>query len=109
MSLILPPPYHIAETKLTKYLLVSLPKNDKSNYLTGAGYSLANLSKLSQDLIALVQHTEAVLERTSRYGMSYSVTGQLISPSRRPIWVKTIWMRDADEEITKFITLYPPN
>jgi hypothetical protein len=58
----LEPPLHIDEHKLTHYLLVQLERDDKSNYLSLAGYELG-----------------------------------------------TIWMRDVDEQITKFITLYPPN
>ncbi|WP_242042393.1 hypothetical protein [Leptolyngbya sp. FACHB-541] len=32
----------IAEEKLTKYLLVPLPKDDKSKFLQQAGYTLEN-------------------------------------------------------------------
>ncbi len=40
----------IAEEKLTKYLLVPLPKDDKSQFLARAGYTVDNWQQLEQDL-----------------------------------------------------------
>lgn len=40
----------ISETKLTKYLLVLLPKDDKSQFLAQAGYTIENWQQLEQDL-----------------------------------------------------------
>ncbi|MFM6401554.1 DUF6883 domain-containing protein, partial [Planktothrix sp.] len=40
----------IAESKLTQYLLVPLPKDDKSKFLAQAGYTLDNWQQLEQDL-----------------------------------------------------------
>lgn len=103
----LEPPFLISESKLTRYLLVPLPTNDKSNYLRFAGYTVDNWQQLAHDLLTLGERNEATLERSSVYGISYSVTGQLTGPNGRVISVKTIWMRNGDEELTKFITLYP--
>lgn len=36
----------IAEAKLTQYLLVPLPKDDKSKFLQKAGYTLDNWQQL---------------------------------------------------------------
>ncbi len=36
----------IAESKLTQYLLVPLPKDDKSKFLAQAGYTLDNWQQL---------------------------------------------------------------
>ncbi len=107
--MLLKPPFFIAPTKLTHYLLVPLAKDDKSNYLRLAGYSLDNWPVLEADLLSLIESTEAVFERQTDYGITYSVSGGLTGPNGRIIQIKTIWMWDEDEEITKFITLYPPN
>ncbi|WP_019986865.1 DUF6883 domain-containing protein [Rudanella lutea] len=104
----LEPPLRVDIRKLTHYLLVRLEQDDKSNYLSLAGYEQLSWKQLEQDLFRLVQSTDAVLERTNGYGTLYSVTGYLTGPNGRSILVKTIWMRDDDEELTKFITLYPP-
>lgn len=46
----LPQDATIAEEKLTKYLLVPLPKDDKSQFLARAGYKLDNWQQLEQNL-----------------------------------------------------------
>lgn len=58
----LEPPFLIAESKLTNYLLVPLPRDDKSNYLRLADYQLANWSILEKDLLTLVETSEATFE-----------------------------------------------
>ena len=40
----------IAEAKLTKYLLIQKPKDDKSGFLAQAGYNLDNWCQLQQEL-----------------------------------------------------------
>jgi len=40
----------IPKAKLTKYLLVQLPKDDKSLFLAKAGYTLENWQQLAQDI-----------------------------------------------------------
>ena len=105
----LEPPIRIDERKLTHYLLIKLDRDDKSNYLSLAGYDSTNWEQLTIDLMALATSDNATLERGNGYGVLYSVVGQLPGINGRSVWVKTIWMRDVDEEITKFITLYPPS
>lgn len=101
-------PLTVAERKLTHYLLAYRDKDDKSNYLRLAGYTPENWPVLERDLLALANLGEAVFEGEDGYGPSYSVTGELTGPNGRVLRIKTIWKRDVDEEITKFITLYPP-
>ena len=101
-------PLQIAERKLTQYLLVFRDKDDKSNYLKLAGYVLENWRLLEQDLLTLALLGNAVSEGADAYGPSFSVTGELKGPNGRVLQIKTVWKRDVDEEITKFITLYPP-
>ena len=40
----------VPNAKLTKYLLIQLPKDDKSGFLAQAGYTLENWQQLKQDL-----------------------------------------------------------
>lgn len=104
----LEPPFLIAESKLTQYLLVPLLKNDKSNYLRLAGYEITNWPILERDLIMMAQTGEAQPESISIFGSSYSITGSLSGPNKRLLQVKTIWMKENKTGLTKFITLYPP-
>lgn len=104
----LEPPFHIAQRKLRHYLLLFRDKDDKSNYLALAGYTLENWLVLEQDLMRLAELDNAIFEGEDAYGPSFSLIGELQGPNGRLLRVKTIWKRDVDEEITKFITLYPP-
>lgn len=104
----LEPPFLVAESKLTNYLLISLPRDDKSNYLRLADYQLSNWSVLEKDLLALVETSDATLEGNSVFGDLYSIVGSLVGPNGRSLMVKTIWMKEKKTGFTKFITLYPP-
>lgn len=104
----LDPPFLLAETKLTNYLLIHLPKDDKSNYLRLAGYQLDNWQILENDLLTLVETSDATFEGNSVFGDSYSIVGSLNGPNGRSLMVKTIWMKEKKTGFTKFITLYPP-
>jgi hypothetical protein len=104
----LEPPFLLAESKLINYLLIPLPRDDKSNYLRLAGYQLDNWQLLAKDLLTLVEASDATFEGNSVFGDSYSIVGDLTGPNARSLSVKTIWMKEIKTGFTKFITLYPP-
>lgn len=104
----LEPPFLLAESKLTNYLLIPLPRDDKSNYLRLAGYQLDNWQILQRDLLTLIETSDATFEMSSVFGDSYSIVGSLTGPNGRSLLVKTIWMKENKTGFTKFITLYPP-
>ena len=106
--MLLVPPIHIDDRKLTGYLLIKLDSDDKSNYLGLAGYELSNWPLLRRDLLDLAKTGEAVHERSTVFGESFSITGNLTGPNGRLIVVKTIWMTETKTGLTKFVTLYPP-
>ena len=95
----------IAQDKLTKYLLVLLPKDDKSQYLALAGYALEDWQQLEQDLREQILSLEAIPTEMTRYGQKYSITGNLIGINGNVIRVKTIWI--STNGITRFVTLFP--
>jgi len=104
----LEPPFLLAESKLTNYLLIPLPKDDKSNYLRLAGYEIDNWPVLKDDLMKLVETEDALLERATVFGDTFSIIGNLTGPNGRLLLVKAIWMKENKTGFTKFITLYPP-
>ncbi|MEQ8752177.1 MAG: hypothetical protein RID09_01505 [Coleofasciculus sp. G1-WW12-02] len=95
----------IAEEKLTKYLLVPLPKDDKSQFLAKAGYTLANWQQLEQDLRAQVLTQPAEQIDTNRYGTKYAIHAQLCGANGIELRIITIWM--VANGTTKFVTLVP--
>jgi hypothetical protein len=93
----------IAEEKLTKYLLVPLPKDDKSKFLAKAGYTLDNWQQLERDLRAQVLRQPAEGIETTRYGEKYVICACLRGINGVELNILTIWM--VANDTTKFVTL----
>ncbi len=95
----------IATEKLTQYLLVPLPKDDKSKFLAQAGYSLDNWQELEQDLRTQVLPQPAELIETNRYGEKYLIRTHLQGNNGVELRILTIWM--VTKSTTRFVTLVP--
>ncbi len=97
----------IAREKLTEYLLLRRPEDDKSAFLALAGYSLDNAGRLMADIREQLMPLDAELIENTEYGAKFSLAGVLIGPNGRTLRVVTIWMTEEATGETKFITLYP--
>lgn len=95
----------ISPNKLTNYLLIPLPKDDKSQYLAQGGYTLNNWQQLERDLREQILTLEAQPTLKTKYGQKYQIIGSLICPNGLILKIKTIWI--VTEEATKFVTLFP--
>ncbi|MBZ0316236.1 MAG: hypothetical protein K8L91_07455 [Anaerolineae bacterium] len=97
----------IASEKLTQYLLIPRPKNDKSKWLASIGFSLDNAEALETALRQVIELNEATEDHRDEYGIFYHVAGKLVGPLGE-LEVITVWVREAhDESIFRFITLKP--
>lgn len=97
----------IAPEKLTRYLLVKRAVGDKSEFLKLAGYTLDNWQQLEQDIRQQLLPEEAVAAKQTGYGEYFAITASLTGPNGLALRVKTVWMTESKNGITKFITLYP--
>lgn len=98
----------IASAKLTNYLLVFRPVDDKSKFLAQAGYSLENWQQLEADLRSQILPLDAVpSDEPNRFGDVYEIRGDLTGVNGVSLKVITIWMTEYETGQTKFITLYP--
>jgi hypothetical protein len=97
----------IPEAKLTKYLLVWKPKDDKSQFLAQAGYHLDNWQQLEKDLREQILPLDAVLVKQTEWGMSYNIIGSLTGPNGVTLQVITGWIVDFHPPETRFVTLIP--
>jgi hypothetical protein len=95
----------IAPKKLTEYLLIHLPKDDKSEYLAKGGYTLDNWQQLERDLRGQILTLQAQPTLKTKYGQKYQIIGSLICPKGVILNIKTIWI--VTEQTTKFVTLFP--
>ena len=97
----------ITEEKITEYLLKWRPDNDKSQFLSRAGYTQANWRNLLQDIRNQILPLEAEFLQNTAYGLLWNIRGTLKGPNGVTIRVVTIWMDEKYTGMTKFITLFP--
>jgi|SRR6056297_2554220 len=97
----------IAREKLKNYLLIFKKRNDKSQWLSIAGYTNENWRILKDDLTKLMLSTEALPIENTEYGQMYEIRGEISGPNGNSLDVCTIWMTEFATGITKFITMYP--
>ena len=95
----------IPEAKLTQYLLIPLPKDDKSKFLAKAGYTLGNWQKLEEDLRNQELSQPAELIETNKNGQKYCIQTTLTGENGIALNIKTIWM--VTLTTTRFVPLVP--
>ncbi|ARI80212.1 MAG: DUF6883 domain-containing protein [Microcystis panniformis] len=96
----------IPPAKLTQYLLVLQPKDDKSGFLAQAGYNLDNWQVLEQDLRRILLN-EATLNKQTKFGDIYEIKGLLQGVNGINLRVSTYWIIDSLTKETRFVTLLP--
>ena len=97
----------ISREKLTKYILVLRKRNDKSQWLAQAGYSIESWQVLENDLRSQILSIDATPIEDTKYGQLYEIRGALKGPNGKRLPVCTVWMTEKVTGITKFITMYP--
>ena len=103
----LPPDTLIARSKISDYLLVCRPEDDKSVFMARAGYVAETADRLLADLRTQLLPLEARLVERGEYGTKYEIRGKLTGPNGRILRVVSIWMIEHTGGKAKFVTLYP--
>jgi hypothetical protein len=93
--------------KLTRYLLVQRPEDDKSQFLALAGFTQSNHRALLAAIRHLAATREAVTEGENEYGEFLRVDGHIVGPNGRSLSVTTIWLRWRTDNSVHFVTLVP--
>ena len=97
----------ISPTKIANYLLAWRLENDKSQFLSQAGYDAADPDRLGDDIRSQLLPLEAEFEEKTEYGEKFQIGGSLTGPNGKILRVVSIWMTESATGTTKFITLYP--
>jgi hypothetical protein len=97
----------IPEEKLTHYLLARRKKNDKSKFLSQAGFTQHNPEALMLAIRELLEATEATEDDSNEYGDFYRVEGSISGPSGRNLEVVTVWIKLRIDASFRFVTLKP--
>lgn len=96
----------IPQSKLTGYLLVRRPRNDKSQYLLRAGFDQTNPDELEAAIRKTTAAGDATADRLTEHGTFYNVYGSLTGPLGVVLTVKLVWLQRVDGLFT-FVTLVP--
>jgi hypothetical protein len=96
----------IQREKLTRYLLVPKPKNDKSHFLAKAGFTIENPDALEVAIRQLLKTNEAIFDGQNDYGAFYTVSGPLNGPAG-VLSVVTVWILLETSGVYRFVTLKP--
>jgi hypothetical protein len=102
----LPPHSLIAPAKIDEYLLKHRDVDDKSGFLSLAGYDRTQPHRLEQDIRSLLL-LEAAPTETTEYAEKFAICGVLTGPNGRRLRVRTIWAKLHTTGETRFVTLYP--
>ena len=105
----LPEDTAIAKTKLHEYLLRHRDEDDKSGFLSLAGYTLNNAQRLMHDIRTQLLPLDAEFFDWTEYGSKYRIRGTLTGPNGHVLRVVSIWMKEDATGETKFVTLFPDN
>jgi hypothetical protein len=103
----LPADSEIPLAKLTRYLLVPLPRGDKSKFLARAGYTSENAASLMADLRSQILPLDAIPAGFTKFGDLFEICGKLRGPNGISLNVKTIWIREHLQGDVRFVTLVP--
>lgn len=102
----IPADAEIATEKLTHYLLVPKPLDDKSKFLMRAGFTAANPQALDAAIRSLAASAVASEDGRNEYGIFWRVEGLLVGPDCE-LPVVAIWLQWHVDGRFRFITLKP--
>jgi hypothetical protein len=102
----IPTDAEIAPEKLSNYLLLPRPVNDKSRFLLRAGFTRSTPAMLEAAIRQLAEEAPARENRSNLYGTFWRVTGMLRGPVAN-VKVIAIWLEWRSDQSFHFITLKP--
>ncbi len=97
----------IAKSKLNKYLLQWRFEDDKSLFLSNAGYTIQNAEELLDDIRKQILPLDAEKFEETEYGSKFRIRGLLKGPNGNTLRIVTIWIMEENTQQTKFVTLFP--
>lgn len=103
----IPPDAVLPMEKLTDYLLVARDWDDKSKFLSQAGFSKEDPHLLLAAIRELAATVEAVEDGGNEYGVFLRAQGALAGPNGRALAVVTIWLQSRSDGRIRFVTLKP--
>ena len=96
----------VRREKLQQYLLVPRPTDDKSKYLSSAGFTLRTAGRLEEAILELARTAESKEDGRNDYGVFWRTEGNLLGPVAE-LPVVLIWLQWFADGSFHFVTLKP--
>ena len=99
---------HIDPLKLSGYLLNinHIDGGSKARLLMSFGFSVEDIYKLHEAVLLHADNADVALLQTS-FGDKFIVERSMPTPTGKSLMIRSIWIRKKQEEIIRFVTLYP--
>jgi hypothetical protein len=95
--------------KVTDYLLNLLHPvgGSKARWFLSLGYHSSRAERLADDLLEVVRSGETFTTEVSPFGIKYSVSGRMATPSGQSVNVMTVWIKEPSDPNPRLVTAYP--
>ena len=99
----------IDPAKITRYLLALGHPKGRSNaaFFMSIGFQLADWEALRDALLRHGLSNRVAFVQRTRFGMLYSVEGEMPSPDGRMPTVRSVWVILSEPAPPRFVTAYP--
>jgi hypothetical protein len=99
----------IEDSKLTEYILSPVHPigRFKAAFFRGLGYTIANREAFKKQLQKLALSENISSTEKIHYGTKFIIEGEIESSTGKSVKVVTIWVILKDEDIPRFVTVYP--
>lgn len=99
----------ISKKKLQDYILSETHATGKfkAKFFRKLGFNEENIDFFEQVLLNLAEIYDVKDELKSPYGTKYVIEGEIDTPSGKVTKVVTVWIIEENQQIPRFITVYP--
>lgn len=106
------PNAHVAvveREKITEYLLnPEHPDNGgKATFFVALGFTRDAWDRFADSLRQLALVADVADHMETVHGKKYIIDGDIVSPSGKAAWVRTVWIIDAGTDFPRLVTAYP--
>ncbi|OGK23863.1 hypothetical protein A2954_07175 [Candidatus Roizmanbacteria bacterium RIFCSPLOWO2_01_FULL_37_12] len=99
----------ISRKKLTDYILSETHATGKfkAKFFRSLGFNETNIVIFEKELRKLFKYQEIKDAEISPYGTKYIIDGEIKTPIKKAVKIRTIWIIEKGQKRPRFITIYP--
>ncbi len=99
----------VPQQKLLHYLLLDTHPvgRFKAKFFHNVGFNEKNVHALEQALLAIAVSEDVKEIVESPYGKKYILDGGIVTPNKKRVILRTIWIIENSKNEPSFVTVYP--